>query len=252
MSKIRRAIELGEIDRACFEAGQFTERTAVKLFTELNAAPPKNAKAAIDFIMYNGVVSRPLGAKLHFVRELRNSVVHNFKFELSSNEDLVSVPAYKVTHEDASLCLSILSDLVRWISEDEIATEWALITAIFDQVKQSLDTDTNFDNDNSENNPKTDLEAVLFRLYDGLDSALSLKLHSIGVDGIHGGLLYKIKQLEQAGIDVRSSAWRDFANYMNYARHSMSEWESTLKAARFVKANWSEFLSISAKLNPSP
>src|SRR5690242_11255480 len=93
---VREALLAEDYDRVCFVAGRFAEETAVKLYMELNASRPRNAKTVIDYITDNAV-PRPLGAKMHVIRELRNGVAHKFKLEITESEEVVSVPTYQVT-----------------------------------------------------------------------------------------------------------------------------------------------------------
>jgi hypothetical protein len=120
MDKVQDAVGSEDWPRVCKEIGAITEMMAQARYAESQNAMPKNFHLAIEFIMNNKLIPRPLGAKMHLVRELRNVASHP--------KDPTRLP-YVITKDDARITEQILMDLLSWIRSDKLREDWNNIVA---------------------------------------------------------------------------------------------------------------------------
>ena len=94
LDKVHDAVKSEDWPRVCKEVGVIIEMVALARYAESQQARPKNPHVAMDFITNNKLIPRPLGAKMHLVRELRNVASHP--------NDPNRLP-YVITKDDASV-----------------------------------------------------------------------------------------------------------------------------------------------------
>jgi hypothetical protein len=228
LNNVSDAVGSQDWPRVCKEVGGFVEMLAVAAYTEAQSRKPKNLKIAIDFLMDDRWVPRPLGAKMHLARELRNVEAHRL--------------AYLITADDAKVARQIFMDVIAWIHGDKTREQWHEIVDLFESGAKSLKSAP-------DQLPKaTPWDAVL-RLYISLEGALNLKLQSLGIpSGSRENLFSRLERIIGAGIDVRSSAWRDVVAIRNTLAHpppypSEEDWMR-------VRSQLGELREILLKLQP--
>jgi hypothetical protein len=197
--RIETALRAGDSNGVCRDAGLCIEKIVLGVFVYSERRRPRNMKVAIDFVRDKAFVSKPLGAKMHLVPELRNLAVHD--------------PDYAISMDDARYAFRCLAELFSWINRDQIRDEWQSIVSEFERAERELSAIMQA----ASNVGKTlrldlhALPAVLARLYVTLDRAAEIKLRTLGdhLSGSARSVFSRVNSLAGYGIDVRSPAWRD-------------------------------------------
>jgi hypothetical protein len=110
LDKVHDAARSEDWPRVCKESGALIEMVALARYAESQKTRPGKPHMAIDFIMNNKLIPRPLGAKMHLVRELRNIASHP--------RDPNRLP-YVITKQDAKFSKQILIDVISWMRGDK-------------------------------------------------------------------------------------------------------------------------------------
>jgi hypothetical protein len=197
IEEVEKAFEARKFDQVCKIVGKFIEAIATTIYSDAKGAKPKNAKAAMDFIMDNKLVPRPLGAKMHVVRELRNVEAHNLP--------------YNITEDDAKLAYKVFNDVKAWVNKEDLAREWRMILLMFNRAELSMKGPTNFN---------IFFSKTLPALHSAFDRAVILRLRSLGIESKPtDDLFLRLKRMARHGFDLRNPAWRDLVDLRNYGYH---------------------------------
>jgi len=136
---------------------------------------------------------------MHFARELRNVATHQLPYIITSN--------------DAKLVQQILVDVLAWIHNDKTREQWYAILDRFELSVKRLES-ARLDGETA--------EFVIFELCSTLETALNLKLHSLGIASESRDLFSRLERAVAAGIDARSPAWGDVVAIRNTLAHRLS------------------------------
>ncbi|MGH7381737.1 MAG: HepT-like ribonuclease domain-containing protein [Candidatus Methylomirabilales bacterium] len=230
VSKVEDLIQSKNFGQICFEAGKFIETVASEIYFEMNGSNPKTAKAAIDFIVERKLISRPLGYKLHVVREMRNVEAHDLP--------------YLITSADAKLAIETLNQTIEWLHQGNLAREWQEIYELFSEGESMIQHSAS----------KIDNEipfTLIFNIQRALERAIGLKIKSLGLEVKSTGFFSSVELLAKHGIDVKSTAWRDFVGLRNRFAHSDAfDSPSPEEVYRLLKSSLPELREILIKLNP--
>ena len=71
--QVENALQKSDTNQVCRDVGPCIEKVVLAIYVNETRTRPRNMKVAIDFVMDRAFVSRPLGAKMHLVRELRKT-----------------------------------------------------------------------------------------------------------------------------------------------------------------------------------
>lgn len=200
VAKIEQAICDNDFGRACFEAGKFIENAANKIHQDVTGLQAKNAKEAIDFLIYRMLISRPLGFKLHVARELRNAEAHKLPYQITLNDMATAVDA--------------VNRLIEWLHQGELTRKWQSITTNFeDAVEAYLDPSLKH------------RDFGILHMQNAMARAVVLKLSSLGLYSEREGEKFfsLVERLVENGVNVRSQAWGHLVKMRNHLVHRMDE-----------------------------
>jgi hypothetical protein len=221
LNNVNDALHSEDWPRVCKVVGGFIELVAVARYGEFQRTKPKNLRVAIDFIMDNDLIARPLGAKMHLVRELRNIEAHRL--------------SYPISKDDAKISEQILMDLISWMHGDKLRESWNKIVKMFESGEALLNSGELRSSEELPD-PMAIPSLAVRRLQDALHEAIDLKLYSLGIAWTpQTNLFSKIERLIKVGIDARSEAWRDLVARRSFDAHAKepSAREATLEHLRF-------------------
>jgi hypothetical protein len=197
IEQVKKSFETRQFDQVCKIVGKFIEAIATTIYSDAKGAKPKNAKAAMDFIMDSKLVPRPLGAKMHVVRELRNVEAHNLP--------------YVITEDDAKLAYNIFNDVKSWVNKEELAREWKMIISMFNRAELRM---------NGRTNHSMFFSKILPALHSAFDRAVILRLRSLGIESKPtDDLFLRLKRLARHGFNLRNPAWRNLVDLRNHGYH---------------------------------
>jgi len=190
------AIANNDWPKVCEDSGKLVEKIAIARYVEVQGSRPKNARAAIDFIMDNRLIARPLGAKMHLVRELRNVAAHRGN--------------YQIDREDAAMAERICKQVVAWLHGEKLKEDWHKIIREFDAGVRSLHAKAG-----------TNDSRGLSQIYNAMEEAVSLKIYSLGLPiEPRASFFSKLDVLSDAGIDAR---WLQILDICS-GKHWRSSW----------------------------
>jgi hypothetical protein len=240
--KVETALQAGNSNGVCRDVGLCIEKIVLAIYAYSERRRPRNMKVAIDFIGDKAFVSKPLAAKMHLVRELRNLAVHD--------------PDNAASMEDARYALRCLTELFSWINRDQIRNEWQSIVSEFEAAERELSAIMQQAADNVGKTRTVDsnaLAAILARLYVTLDRAAEIKLRALGEDlsGSARSVFSRVDSLAGHGINVRSPAWRDLVAARAEAVHSSPNNRDSIRdLADSVYRQRTDLKNVLARLNP--
>jgi hypothetical protein len=237
--QVEKALQNRDSDQACRDVGLCIEKIVLAMYVSERRARPKNMKVAIDFVMDKALVPRPLGAKMHLARELRNIAVHGL--------------AYDIGLDDAQYAFRCMAELFSWINKDELRKEWLSIVGSFDEAERDLaallqDVPNDIE---SSHNFEFRLASIVGCLYRALDQAADIKLHSLG-DNLSGRgktVFSRVTRLAYFKIDVRSPAWQALVTVRNHITHSSPGTDGP-HLARLVYALLADLRDVLHRLSP--
>lgn len=204
------AIKRSRYGDVCLEVAKFVESVASRVHIEERGAEARNAKAAIDYLIDSRLIDRPLGFKLHVVRELRNEKAHN--------------PSCSIGKDDALLAGATLNAFLAWVNGANMAREWNVLAQRFESVERNLASRPTYES----LKPAIDTHRILVE-------AVDLKLRSLGIQGERRGLFDGIELLAKNGLDVRSKTWRDLVTIRNNVGHGFPPEAEIASILAFVK-----------------
>lgn len=203
VAEVEKSILCKNYEDVCYEIGKFIENITSDIYYDNTNSQPKNAKIAIDFLINKEIISRPLGFKLHVVRELRNVVVHNLP--------------YKITLIDARASVDTLNQTIGWLHQEYLAQKWYLIVKRFDEAEKLLLSDYS---NSDENQTHSKINNVIIMVYSALEEALSLKKISLNLQiNDCENIFSNVELLAKHGINVRSNSWEKLTNMRNRMVH---------------------------------
>jgi hypothetical protein len=224
--KVEEAISNNKMAEACQEAGKLIEKIAFARYVETEGSKTRYASTAIDYIMKNHLIPRPLGAKMHLVRELRNVAAHGLE--------------YPIDRPDAVLAESILKQVVAWLHGEKLREDWQKIEREFEDGVRSLSKK------GSVLDPRW-----LAKIYNAMEEAVSLKIYSLGCAvAAKANLFSKLDILSDAGIDARSLDWEALVELRSMDYHGGSKPGDYSRLKRLA-ANIDELRKVLQRLQPT-
>lgn len=227
--KIEELIQAKDFGQICFEVGKFIEKVASEIYLNMNNANPKSAKTAIDSLIEKRLVSRPLGFKLHVIREMRNVEAHNLP--------------YSITSTDAQIAVDALNQTIEWLHQGNLAREWQEIHESFNEGASLIQHPTSNIDD------RTALTSV-FNIYMALERAVHLKIKTLNLEAKRMSFFSSVELLAKHGVDVRSNSWRQLVEMRNKLAHSRASDPSPKELYSLLKRLLPELHEVLTKLNP--
>jgi uncharacterized protein YutE (UPF0331/DUF86 family) len=229
--KVELLINDRDFGQICFEVGRFIETVSSALYFDLKGARSKNAKAALDFLIDQQLISRPLGYKLHSVREMRNVEVHGLP--------------YPITQSDARLAVDTLNQTIEWLHQGNLAREWTEICELFNW-NETCDV-LNLRVGHTE---EVNADVLILKTHRALEKAVDLRMRSLGLDKKAKGFFSSVELLAEHGIDVKSTAWRELVSLRNRIVHDGPHYLPPNERLLQLKKLIPELREVLMKLNP--
>jgi hypothetical protein len=236
-AKVEMHIRNADCEMVCFEIGRFIEGVAGEIYFSTVGSHARNAKTAIDLLIDDRLIPRPLGYKLHVVRELRNVVAHKLP--------------YSIAPADAVLCINALNQTIEWLHQGKLAKDWIEVVDRFEEGEKTLlYIPDELPHEYWGGTPRSWLVTAIPLLYDSLKAALDLKIEALGLEGERTSFFSSVELLAEHGIDVRSEAWVLLTNQRNVLAHHLSLPRNVMRRCRLLKAKLPELKRILRILNP--
>jgi hypothetical protein len=187
----------GHFPEVCLEAGIFLEQFVTEINLRCLLGFPRDFKTGVDSLIERQTISRPLGYKLHVVRELRNVKAHQLP--------------YLITISDAWIAVHAVNQLVAWNHLERPGAEWTTLSNRFEEAYRVL---------SSESSTASDSTNAMMTLAETLNNAAVLKAESLDrKPGNRFELWSAVALLAKRGLPVRSGAWGKLASHYAEVRH---------------------------------
>ncbi len=188
------------LPEVCLEAGIFLEQFVTEINLHCLLGFPRDFKSGIDSLIERQTISRPLGYKLHVVRELRNVRAHQLP--------------YLITIGDAWIAVHVVNQLVAWNHLERPSAEWTTLSNRFEEASRVL---------SSGSGTTWDRTKAMMTLAETLNNAAVLKAESLDrKPGNRFELWSALALLAKCGLPVRSGAWGKLAAHYAEVKHELT------------------------------